>query len=77
MLTGRVAFTQASDGVLPISDAATLGGVNKLSGLAHRQLMGSDMRYGGLRAERIVSQIPLGIRGNLRMGLSMEVGSMR
>jgi NTE family protein len=77
VLTGRLAFTQASEGVLPISDAATLGGVNNLSGLAHRQLIGSDMRYGGLRAEKIVSQMPLGIRGDLRVGISMEVGSMR
>jgi NTE family protein len=76
VLTGRVAFTKASKGQLPISDAATLGGVNNLSGLAFKQLLGSDMRYLGLRSEKIISQMPLGLRGDLRIGLSLEGGTM-
>ncbi len=77
VLTGRVAFTKASKGQLPISDAAALGGVNNLSGLAFKQLLGSDMRYLGLRSEKIISQMPLGLRGDLRIGLSLEGGTMQ
>ena len=77
VLTGRVAFTKASKGQLPISDAAVLGGVNNLSGLAFKQLLGSDMRYLGLRSEKIISQMPLGLRGDLRIGLSLEGGTMQ
>ena len=77
VLTGRVAFTKASKGQLPISDAAVLGGVNNISGLAFKQLLGSDMRYLGLRSEKIISQMPLGLRGDLRIGLSLEGGTMQ
>lgn len=76
VITGRLAFTHANKGVLPLSDAAALGGVNNLSGLAYKQLLGSDMRYLGLRSEKIISQMPLGLRGDLRLGLSLEGGSM-
>jgi NTE family protein len=77
VLTGRAAFTQANKGQLPLSDAAALGGVNNLSGLAFKQLLGSEMRYLGLRSEKIVSQMPLGLRGDLRIGLSLEGGTMQ
>ena len=77
VLTGKFAFTQATQGVLPITDAATLGGLNNLSGLAFKQLVGSDMRYLGLRSEKIISQMPLGLRGDLRIGVSLEGGTMR
>ena len=63
--------------MLPITDAATLGGLNNLSGLAFKQLVGSDMRYLGLRSEKIISQMPLGLRGDLRIGVSFEGGTMR
>jgi NTE family protein len=76
VLTGRIAFTQANKGQLPVSDAAALGGVNNMSGLAFKQLIGSDMRYLGLRGEKIISQMPLGLRGDLRVGLSLEGGVM-
>jgi NTE family protein len=35
------------------------------------------MRYAGLRVERIVGRTPLGLRGDLRVGLSLEGGSMQ
>jgi NTE family protein len=80
----RLMQTQAGDygklankGQLPLSDAAALGGVNNLSGLAFKQLLGSEMRYLGLRSEKIVSQMPLGLRGDLRIGLSLEGGTMQ
>jgi NTE family protein len=77
VLTGRIGFTRAVEGTLPLSDSAWLGGVNNLSGLAYKQILGSDMRYAGLRVERIVGRTPLGLRGDLRVGLSLEGGSMQ
>ena len=77
VLTGRMAFTRATDGTLPIGDSASLGGTNNLSGLAYGQVVGSDMRYAGLRSEKIIGRMPLGMRGDLRLGLSYEAGSMQ
>ncbi len=77
VLTGRMAFTRATDGTLPIGDSASLGGTNNLSGLAYGQVVGSDMRYLGLRSEKIMGRMPLGMRGDLRLGLSYEAGSMQ
>ncbi len=77
VLTGRLAFTQATQGVLPITDAATLGGLNNLSGLAFKQILGSEMRYLGLRSEKIIGHMPLGLRGDLRIGVALEGGTMR
>lgn len=77
VLTGRMAFTRATNGTLPISDSASLGGTNHLSGLASGQIVGSDMRYLGLRSEKIIGRMPLGMGGDLRLGLSYESGSMQ
>ena len=77
VLTGRMAFTRATDGTLPISDSASLGGTNNLAGLAPGQVIGSDLRYLGLRSEKIIGRMPLGMRGDLRLGLSYEAGSMQ
>jgi len=76
VINGRIAFTEATSGQLPVSDAAALGGVNNMTGLAFKQLIGSDMRYLGLRGEKIISQMPLGLRGDLRIGLSLEGATM-
>lgn len=32
------------------------------------------MRYAHVRAERIIGQLPLGLRGDMRLGLALEVG---
>ena len=72
-----MAFTRATDGTLPISDSASLGGTNNLAGLAPGQVIGSDSRYLGLRSEKIIGRMPLGMRGDLRLGLSYEAGSMQ
>lgn len=77
VVTGRMAFTRATEGALPISDSASLGGTNNLAGLASGQVVGSDMRYLGLRSEKIIGRMPLGLRGDLRLGLSYEAGSMQ
>ena len=80
LLLGVAAFawaTRATDGTLPISDSASLGGTNNLAGLAHGQIVGSDMRYMGLRSEKIIGRRPLRMGGDLRLGLSCEAGSMQ
>jgi NTE family protein len=35
------------------------------------------MRYLGVRSEKIISQMPLGLRGDLRIGVALEGGTMR
>lgn len=76
VLTGKLAYTGSPKGTLPLSNAAFLGGANNLSGLATRQLIGDDMRYASGRVEKIVSQMPLGIRGDLRVGFALEAAQM-
>lgn len=72
VLGSRIAWTGSTGGELPVWDAATLGGFLNLSAYASGQLRGDDMRYGQLRAERIVGRLPLGLRGDMRFGLAWE-----
>jgi len=72
----RAAYTASPRGVLPAHDAGSLGGFLNLSGFATGQLLGDDLRYGHLRAERIVGSLPLGLRGDMRLGLALEVGKV-
>ena len=76
VMTGKVAYVGSPRGTLPLNNAAFVGGPNNLAGLATRQLIGDDLRYAGARVEKIVSQMPLGIRGDLRVGLSLEGANM-
>ena len=34
------------------------------------------MRYGHVRGERIIGRLPLGLRGDMRLGLALEAGRM-
>ena len=36
------------------------------------QLNGDDMRYAGVRVEKIIGRLPLGLRGDMRAGVSLE-----
>jgi len=74
VLGGRLAYTGSPRGVLPFYDAATLGGFLNLSGFARGQLIGDTTRYAHVRVERIVGQLPLGLRGDMRLGLALEAG---
>lgn len=76
VLTGKLAYVGSPQGSLPLNNAAFLGGPNNLAGLATQQLIGDDMRYAGVRIEKIMSQMPLGLRGDLRVGLSLESANM-
>jgi NTE family protein len=58
---------------LPFTEAATLGGFLNLSGYSNGQFLGDGVAYGHVRAERIVGRAPLGLRGDMRLGLALEL----
>ena len=70
--TGRVAYIASTRGELPLFDAGSLGGFQNMTAFAYNQLLGDEVRYAGLRAERIVGRLPLGLRGDMRLGVSFE-----
>jgi NTE family protein len=74
VLGSRVAWVGATRGQLPITDAGKLGGLLNLTGYATGQLLGNDVAYASVRAERIIGQAPLGLRGDLRLGVALEAG---
>jgi NTE family protein len=72
VLNGRLRYTGSSRGQLPIYDAAALGGFQNMTAFATGQILGDRVQYGGLRAEQIVGNLPLGLRGDVRFGLGLE-----
>ncbi|MBK5912779.1 patatin-like phospholipase family protein [Rhodocyclus purpureus] len=76
VLNGRLGYQGSARGSLPVHDAATLGGLNNLAGFALNQLIGDDIRYAGLRLEKIIGRLPLGLRGDLRAGIALETGKV-
>ena len=76
IVLGRLAYTGSPSGVLPFWDAARLGGFLNLSAFARYQWIGDDAAYAGLRAERVIGTMPLGIRGDIRLGAALEAGRM-
>ena len=72
VLSGRATYQGSPVGRLPIYDAGSLGGMFNMTAFGVGQLKGDDMTYGNLRAERIIGRLPLGLRGDLRMGLLLE-----
>ena len=74
VLAGRASWTASTDGALPLSEAPRLGGFLNLTGFAAGQLIGDDMAYGHVRAERIIGRLPLGLRGDMRLGMALEAG---
>jgi NTE family protein len=76
VLTARVAASGSPRGRAPFHDAALLGGYLNLSGFSAGQLRGDDMQFGQLRAEKIVGRMPLGLQGDLRLGVALEAGRL-
>lgn len=72
VFNGRLRYTGSPAGRLPYYDSGTLGGFLNLSAYANNQVLADDIRYAGLRAERIVGRLPLGLRGDMRMGMALE-----
>jgi NTE family protein len=77
VLQGRATFVGSAHGKLPIYDAATLGGPLNMSAFSVGQLVGDDAAYGGLRLERVLTKLPLGLRGDMRFGVMAEGARMR
>ena len=63
-------------GRLPVQQMGRMGGFLNLSGFATDQLMGNRVGYGHVRAERILGRMPMGLTGDLRVGLALEVGKV-
>lgn len=70
----RGAYTGSPSGRLPLFEAGTLGGFLNLSAYASGQFVADTVRYAHLRAERIIGRLPLGLRGDMRLGLALEGG---
>jgi NTE family protein len=76
VLGGRLGLVSSPSGMLPADNAARLGGFLNLTGYAQGQLVGDSVRYVQLRAARIVGRLPLGLRGDMRVGLALEAGKV-
>ena len=76
VLGARASWTGSPRGQLPIYDAARLGGFLNLTGYATGQLLGDEAAYANVRAERIIGHAPLGMRGDLRVGVALEAGKI-
>jgi NTE family protein len=76
VLGARASWTGSPRGQLPLYDVAKLGGFLNLTGYASGQLLGDDAAYAHVRAERIISRAPLGLRGDMRLGVALEAGKI-
>lgn len=74
VLATRASWIASPRGDLPLDEAGRLGGFLNLTGFAAGQLLGDDVLYGHVRAERIIGRLPLGLRGDMRLGLALEAG---
>lgn len=74
VLATRLAWAGSPRGDLPLFEAAKLGGFLNLTGFATGQLLGDNVSYGHVRAERIIGRLPVGLRGDMRLGLALEAG---
>jgi NTE family protein len=70
----RFYFVDSPRGTLPFYDAEALGGIQNLSGFVAGQIIGDGIRLGVFRLERIIRQLPLGLRGDVRVGAVVEAG---
>jgi NTE family protein len=56
-----------------VYDGAGLGGFLNLSAYSTNQVAGDSLRYGHVRAERVIGTMPAGLRGDLRVGTALEL----
>lgn len=73
---GRVRAGGSPHGELPIYDALALGGFLNMSGFSTNQIVGDSVRYASVRGEKIVGRLPLGLRGDMRVGIGLEAGKV-
>ena len=76
VINSGVRYQGSPRGKLPSYDAGTMGGFLNMSGFARNELNGDDITYGNLRLEKIIGRFPMGLRGDLRAGISLEAGKV-
>ena len=76
VINSELSYQGSLTGKLPANNAGTLGGFAKLSGYAQNQLNGDDIRYGNVRFEKIIGRMPMGFRGDMRLGFTLEAGKV-
>jgi NTE family protein len=76
VLGSRITWVGSPTGTLPLHDSGRLGGFLNLTAFASGQLIGDDVAYAHVRAERIIGRPPLGLRGDMRFGLALEAGKV-
>ncbi|MDP1899127.1 MAG: patatin-like phospholipase family protein [Rubrivivax sp.] len=76
VLGGRATWVGSPRGQLPFNDAGKLGGFLNLTGFANGQLLGDEVAYAHVRAERIIGRAPAGLRGDMRLGVALEAGKV-
>lgn len=76
VFNARLHYTGSPRGTLPVFDAGTLGGFLNMTAFAQNQLIAGDIRYAGLRTEQIIGRLPLGLRGDMRLGLALEAAQV-
>jgi NTE family protein len=77
VVNGRIFYLSSPEGKLPLGDTGALGGFLNLSGFVRNQILAGDIRFGSIRAEKVIGHMPLGISGDMRVGLSLEAGRAR
>jgi len=73
---GRLYGAGSPSGQLPAYDPVALGGFLNMSGFARNQVIGDSVGYGSVRVEKVVGQLPLGLRGDMRVGMALERGKV-
>ena len=76
VFTARLASVDSPRGQLPIYDAGRLGGFLNMTAYATNQLLGDRVRYAGVRMEQIIGRLPLGLRGDMRIGIAFEAARL-
>jgi NTE family protein len=73
----RFSYLGSPKGRLPLAEAGSLGGFLRLSGFAPDQIVAGDLRFASIRGERVIGRMPLGLAGDMRVGVSLEAGKAR
>jgi len=76
VVQGHASYTGSPVGQLPIYDPAKLGGFLNLTAFAPGQLIGDNAGYASVRLERIIGTLPMGLRGDMRVGMAFEGARM-
>jgi NTE family protein len=77
VVNARYFHFSTPEGKLPVGDAGGLGGFLALSGYARNQILAEEVRLFTVRAEKVIGKMPLGLEGDLRIGVSLETGRAR